>query len=208
MGLPLCLCLSWRSVGPGYRAVEMFNWRTRESESLENRNRSLEPGLQLVARQRRHIWHNAAGIKGTTDGWDWLNISGILDLSNLSAESKFNINMWSLASLDPDVSGDAINFINTQNYRWTIATAAGGITNFSASYFNLFVAPNNGAGGFSNDLGGGLFTLETQGNNLDIVFTSGSGPGPEPIPEPGTWAAALLLLGAAAFARWRRRQTA
>jgi hypothetical protein len=149
---------------------------------------------------------NAAGIKGTTDGWDWLNISGILDLSNLSTERKFNINMWSLASLDPDVSGDAINFNNTQNYRWTIATAAGGITNFSASYFNLFVGPNNGTDGFSNDLGGGLFTLETQGNNLDIVFTSGSGPGPEPIPEPGTWVAAALLVSGAALLRWRQRR--
>jgi MYXO-CTERM domain-containing protein len=32
--------------------------------------------------------------------------------------------------------------------------------------------------------------------------------GPEPIPEPGTWAAAALLVGGAAFMRWRRRQTA
>jgi len=45
--------------------------------------------------------------------------------------------------------------------------------------------------------------------------TSSSGPvfeaqnvGPEPIPEPGTWAAAALLVGGAAFMRWRRRQTA
>jgi MYXO-CTERM domain-containing protein len=30
----------------------------------------------------------------------------------------------------------------------------------------------------------------------------------EPIPEPGTWAAAALLVGGAAFMRWRRRQTA
>jgi hypothetical protein len=29
---------------------------------------------------------------------------------------------------------------------------------------------------------------------------------PEPIPEPGTWAAAALLVGGAAFARWRRRR--
>lgn len=31
------------------------------------------------------------------------------------------------------------------------------------------------------------------------------GAGPEPIPEPGTWAAAVLLVGAA-FVRWRRRK--
>ena len=32
--------------------------------------------------------------------------------------------------------------------------------------------------------------------------------GAAPIPEPGTWAAAALLVGGAAFMRWRRRQTA
>jgi autotransporter-associated beta strand protein len=147
--------------------------------------------------------YNAAGSAGT--GWDLLSISGILDLSNLSEGNKFNINMWSLASLSPDANGDAINFVNTQTYRWTIATAAGGISNFSTNYFNLFVSANNGAGGFSNDLGGGLFKLETQGHNLDIVFQPAGGPGPAPVPEPGTWAAAALLLGAAGYVRWRKR---
>lgn len=32
------------------------------------------------------------------------------------------------------------------------------------------------------------------------------GGGPEPVPEPGTWAAAALLVGGAAFVRWRRRK--
>lgn len=143
--------------------------------------------------------YNAAGTEGTD--WDLLNISGILDLSNLSSTNKFNINMWSLASLSPDTNGDAINFNNLQNYRWTIATAAGGITNFSTNYFNLFIAANNGTGGFGNDLGGGLFTLEQVGNDLDIVFTAPS----TAVPEPGTWAAAALLAGGAAFMRWRKR---
>ena len=34
------------------------------------------------------------------------------------------------------------------------------------------------------------------------------GPSAAPVPEPGTWAAAALLVGGAAFARWRRRQSA
>ena len=34
------------------------------------------------------------------------------------------------------------------------------------------------------------------------------GPSAAPVPEPGTWAAATLLVGGAAFARWRRRQSA
>ncbi len=32
--------------------------------------------------------------------------------------------------------------------------------------------------------------------------------GPAPVPEPGTWAAAALLAGGAAFMRWRKRRSA
>ena len=35
--------------------------------------------------------------------------------------------------------------------------------------------------------------------------TTAIGAGPEPVPEPGTWVAAALLAGAAAFMRWRKR---
>ena len=38
-----------------------------------------------------------------------------------------------------------------------------------------------------------------------LTITAGSG---APIPEPGTWAAAALLVGGAAFARWRKRKSA
>lgn len=43
--------------------------------------------------------------------------------------------------------------------------------------------------------------------NYAISITASS-TGPAPIPEPGTWAAATLLIGAAAYARWRRRAQA
>jgi hypothetical protein len=47
----------------------------------------------------------------------------------------------------------------------------------------------------------------------DQVATTTSGPiyaaqAPAAVPEPGTWAAAALLAGGAAFARWRKRKTA
>ena len=38
------------------------------------------------------------------------------------------------------------------------------------------------------------------------ILAGDTGGGPEPIPEPGTWAAAALLAGGAAFMRWRRRR--
>ncbi len=39
-------------------------------------------------------------------------------------------------------------------------------------------------------------------------YTPGPEPGPSGIPEPGTWATAVLLVGGAAWARWRRRVAA
>ena len=40
--------------------------------------------------------------------------------------------------------------------------------------------------------------------NVAILAGAG-GPGPAAVPEPGTWAAAALLAGGAAFMRWRKR---
>jgi hypothetical protein len=40
------------------------------------------------------------------------------------------------------------------------------------------------------------------------ISVNASSTAPEPIPEPGTWAAAALLIGAAAYVRWRRRPQA
>jgi hypothetical protein len=39
----------------------------------------------------------------------------------------------------------------------------------------------------------------------NVAILAGAGPGPAPVPEPGTWAAAALLAGGAAFMRWRKR---
>ncbi len=140
---------------------------------------------------------------GTT--WDFISATGQLDLGLLSSTNKFNINLWTLSSASPDVSGLAANFNNTQSYRWTILTAAGGITGgFDTNKFNVNLAAINGTDGWANDLGGGNIFVDVQGNNLDLVFNPNVGP--EPIPEPGTWAAAALLLGAAGYVRWRRRK--
>jgi MYXO-CTERM domain-containing protein len=64
---------------------------------------------------------------------------------------------------------------------------------------------------YGNDWGtGAAFAgASSLGNNTPGIILSAEpagGPGPEPIPEPGTWAAAALLAGGAAFMRWRRRR--
>ncbi len=147
--------------------------------------------------------YDAAGVAGT--GWDLISASGQLDLSALTVDSKFNINLWSLSAVGPDANGSAISFDNSVTNTWTILTAAGGITglgtNSLASLFAVNVAPFNGAAGFANALGGGSFSVIQSGNNLQLQFT----PGSEPIPEPGTYAAGLLLLLGAGWIIWRRR---
>ena len=145
--------------------------------------------------------YDATGTAGGTNGWDLINIAGALDLTSLSVGNEFNINLWSLSGIAPDVNGNAVNFTaptnNTWHYSWTILTAAGGITGFEATNFNINIAAVNGTGGFQNPLGQGTFYLEQNGNDLNLKFGI--------VPEPGTWAAAALLAGGAAFARWRRR---
>jgi T5SS/PEP-CTERM-associated repeat protein len=136
-------------------------------------------------------------------GWDLVTSGGALDLTSLTTANKFNLNLWSLSGIAPDADGDALNFDNTQNYTWTILTAATGINGFAADKFNINLGAANGTAGFANALGGGTFSLLTSGNNLNLMFTAAGGAA---VPEPGTWAAAALLVGGAAFMRWRKRK--
>ncbi|MBU3664260.1 MAG: choice-of-anchor D domain-containing protein [Chthoniobacterales bacterium] len=146
--------------------------------------------------------YNAAGAAGT--GWDLLTVTGTLDLSALSVGSEFNINIWSLSQVTPDVEGEAINFNPAQNYAWTIATASGGISGYSGtSQFLINTNAINGTAGFANLLDGGSFSIVKSGNNLNLVFTSATAA----VPEPGTWAAAALMVGAAGYVRWRKRNS-
>ena len=137
-------------------------------------------------------------------GWDLVNATGTLDLSALSVGSEFNVNLWSLSAIGPDVNGSALNFDPSQNYTWTILTAAGGISGFTgSSQFDINIGAFNGTAGFANGLDGGSFFVAQNGNDLNLVFTAAGG---APIPEPGTWAAAALLVGGVAFLRWRKRK--
>ena len=149
--------------------------------------------------------HNASpGGAGLSTGWDRISATGSLDLSALTIGSQFNINLWSLSGVSPDANGNALNFDPSQSYTWTILTAAGGISGYTGtSQFKINTGAFNGTGGFVNPLNGGSFSIAQSGNNLNLVFTSAGG---QPIPEPGTWAAAALLVGGAAFMRWRKRK--
>jgi fibronectin-binding autotransporter adhesin len=151
--------------------------------------------------------YDALGTAGAPDGWDLLAVSGgAWDISGLTSLNPFNINLWSLSSITPDANGNAINFNSATPFTWEILTYTSLVGTFDSNLFAINTGSFNGTSGFSNDLNGGMFSLEVDGNSLNLLFTPGGGPGPEPIPELGTWAAAALLAGAAGFMRWRRRK--
>ena len=141
--------------------------------------------------------HNATGLVGT--GWDYMSVTGALDLSALTSGSKFNINLWSLSAVSPDANGAAINFDNTlDGQSWDIFVAAGGITGFDAADFNIRTNSTNGTGGFANALApGGFFGIQQQGNVISLTYT---------VPEPSTYALLALAAGAAGYVRWRNRK--
>lgn len=141
--------------------------------------------------------HDATGPEGV--GYDVFLIEGLL---NLAEASSFNINLWSLAGVNPDVSGPCLNFDNALPYEWTIAIAAGGIEGFDPAAFTIFTAPNNGTEGFANDLGGGSFSVEQRGDRLVLLFNPSGGQ--QVIPEPSS--VAILAFGGLLSAVCRRRR--
>ena len=149
--------------------------------------------------------YDALGTAGSPQGWSLISITnnGSLNLSSLSSTNRFNLNLWSLSGINPDVNGVATNFSSTGAYTWRILYAQGGITDWSADKFNINWFATNGTGGFAGVSGGNLFSLAADANNIYLSY----GALGAPIPEPGTWAAALLLAGAAGYVQWRRRSS-
>lgn len=143
---------------------------------------------------------DASGSAGT--GYDvlYLTPGSVLTLANTSMD-PFNINLWSLSSIDPDVEGDALNFDSLLNYSWTLIETDQLISGFSADKFVVNVDAYNGTSGFSNLLDGGVFSvaLADGGTNLVLNFTA--------IPEPSTFALMMAMLGITATVVVRRRRS-
>ena len=114
---------------------------------------TLSTGSQTWNDGGSYLWeinasNDAGGTQGADPGWDWLDITGSLDLSSLTA-GGFTIDIDSLTS--GNIAGDAVGFDTWTkgnpgdvDYSFTIATASSGITGFDADNFTL------DSSGFSN----------------------------------------------------------
>jgi hypothetical protein len=105
--------------------------------------------------------------------------------------------------------------INGSSYFTTLPSVA------SIFQVDSYSSPNFGPGsymGFKTAAGSfGWLEVTWDGTDFEILsgayetdpgvaILAGQGAGPAAVPEPGTWAAAALLAGGAAFARWRKRR--
>jgi hypothetical protein len=101
------------------------------------------------------------------------------------------------------LSGSGVNessFTSNQTANSAYYSAIGGGT-FSSLLSRIMVVSATGAD-YSIDT-----ALALAGGTINLTYEY-TPAGPTAVPEPGTWAAAALLAGGAAFMRWRKRKVA
>jgi fibronectin-binding autotransporter adhesin len=135
---------------------------------------------------------DAGGTIGTDPGWDWLDITGALELGSLGT-GGFTIDIDSLTA--GNIAGDAVGFDTWTkgnpgdvDYSFIIATASGGINNFDADKFSF------DSSGFSN---GPSWDWQIKLSGSDLVLEAYA------VPEPSS--TALLGLGGLALMLRRKR---
>lgn len=146
-----------------------------------------------------YIWQvfDASGVAGV--GYDLIDLSGDLDLTGLSAENTFSINVWSLSGLNPDVSGDAQGFNPLGSYSWQIVSADSVLLNGGAD-INDLLAIELGAvagltDGFSNAYNG-TWSVSLDGGDVMLHYAA--------IPEPAMTLLPIFALAIVWVLRKRR----
>lgn len=150
--------------------------------------------------------NDAAGTSGSDPGWDLLAITGILNVSSLSATNEFNIVLTSLNL--SNVPADAANFSSTGTYAWKFADSNSSVVGYTGT--DQFLV-NSGA--FSN-VNSGNFTVRIGTDPLVTALVPGANDSElylyyegavEAVPEPSTLFLGLLgLVGLAMVGRRRR----
>ena len=137
--------------------------------------------------------NNFLGSAGTN--YDFLNVTGALTI-NASSGNKFIIDVISLLAAS-NTAGNASNFDAWSNYSFAIATAAGGISGFNASSFDILTNK------FSNNMLpsgatiSGSWSVSQVGNSIKLNYAAA-------IPEPSSLS--LMMLGLATVLAKRRRK--
>ena len=128
--------------------------------------------------------YDATGTKGGTSGYDWISsTNGSLSIT-ANASDKFNINLWTLSGVSPDVSGSALNFLSSGTNQWTLGTWTS-ISGFDTNYFRINTFATNGTGGFANAFAG-TFSLTSSNNSIFLNYAGVSGT-PIYSAASGTW---------------------
>lgn len=132
------------------------------------------------------LGNDSSFLTGQGTNWDFLNVSGILDIGAAAGGNEFIINIVDLLAT---YNG---TFDTAANYQFAIATAAGGITNFLSSDFSFTGYLAN-----SNKWSVGLAGNGGTSQSLMLSYT-----GATAIPEPST---GILFLSALGILALRRR---
>ena len=153
-------------------------------------------------------------LAGRGTNWDFLNITGTLNVTALT-NSKFFIDVLSLLANDNTTGGNADNWDPLKGYSFAIATASGGIQIGGASYNSFgsqsaFDSALNGlfdirTTGFSNaPTSSALWNITTSSGGQTLLLNYNGGA--TAIPEPSSAALALVGLGVLALNRRRCRR--
>jgi hypothetical protein len=98
-------------------------------------------------------------------GGDTLTVNGSLNVTATPA-SRFVVK---LISLNGSVPGPAAGFDKQTACTWTLANVTGGVTGLDPNAFTVDTST------FSNDLGGGAFTVEVAGSAVVLKFHPNTG---------------------------------
>jgi len=166
---------------------------------------TMATGTQTWNNGGSYLWEinataDAGGSQGSDPGWDWMDITGTLELGSLSAGGyTIDIDSWAGGGLGEALGFDTFAIDGYESpfdvdYSFIIASTSAGINGFDA---NLFTLDSSGFSN-SNPLAGWHWEIIESGNDLVLQAYA--------VPEPSS--TALLGLGGLALMLRRKRSAA
>jgi autotransporter-associated beta strand protein len=140
----------------------------------------------------------ALGEPQAGDDYDTIDVTGLLDLSQLTPTERFVITLISLA--DPTTAGPLFDFDPAQAYTFTLFTYGELDLGANAALADLFIIDTSAFRDLGNNtVAAERFSLFDTGSSIVLTYSA--------IPEPSTYGLALgaLALAGAAYRRRARR---